>query len=142
MFKTKLFDELTTKELYEILKARARIFITEQKILYVDMDDIDYKSLHVFIEENGQVLAYFRAYLEDEITVKIGRVLTLTHGCGYGARLLVKGLEEVKSKFKCKKIVIDAQKHAEGFYKKFGFVTCSDDFLEEGIIHVKMTKDF
>jgi ElaA protein len=33
---------------------------------------------------------------------------------------------------------MDAQKHAVGFYKKFGFKEVSDDFLEEGIVHVKM----
>lgn len=38
---TKKFDELTTTELYEILKARAEIFIMEQNINYQDMDDID-----------------------------------------------------------------------------------------------------
>ncbi len=35
-------------------------------------------------------------------------------------------------------VIIDAQKHAEGFYKKLGFVTTSGEFLEEGIVHVKM----
>ena len=44
----KHFNELTTKELYEILKARAAIFIMEQNIQYQDMDDIDYESLHCF----------------------------------------------------------------------------------------------
>lgn len=44
----KKFQELTTTELYEILKARAEIFIMEQDINYQDMDDIDYKSLHCF----------------------------------------------------------------------------------------------
>ena len=40
----KKFQELTTTELYEILKARAEIFIMEQEINYQDMDDIDYKK--------------------------------------------------------------------------------------------------
>lgn len=30
------------------------------------------------------------------------------------------------------------QKHAIGFYEKFGFRIVSDEFLEEGIIHVTM----
>lgn len=44
----KNFEELTITELYEILKARAEIFIMEQDINYQDMDNIDYKSLHCF----------------------------------------------------------------------------------------------
>ncbi len=37
-----------------------------------------------------------------------------------------------------KKIVMDAQKYAIGFYEKFGFIVTSDEFLEEGVVHVKM----
>lgn len=54
----KKFDELTTTELYEILKARAEIFIMEQNINYQDMDDIDYGSLHCFIKDGDTVIVY------------------------------------------------------------------------------------
>ena len=37
---SKKFDELTKEELYEILRARAKIFVVEQNICYLDMDDI------------------------------------------------------------------------------------------------------
>jgi len=47
----KKFDELATTELYEILKARAEIFIMEQNINYQYMEDIDYGSLHCFIKD-------------------------------------------------------------------------------------------
>lgn len=43
-FVSKEFNELTTKELYEILKSRAEIFVVEQKISYVDMDNVDFVS--------------------------------------------------------------------------------------------------
>lgn len=48
---SKYFYELTTKELYEILKARAEIFVVEQNCVYQDLDDVDYRSLHIFCEE-------------------------------------------------------------------------------------------
>ena len=38
---SKFFDELTTRELYEILKSRMEIFVVEQKCVYQDFDDID-----------------------------------------------------------------------------------------------------
>ncbi len=47
----KEFNELTTKELYELLKARAEIFVVEQNCVYQDLDDIDYNSLHIFYEK-------------------------------------------------------------------------------------------
>jgi len=139
----KKFDELTTTELYEILKARAEIFIMEQNINYQDMDDIDYKSMHCFIQEGNKVIAYLRAFYksEDKPVVKIGRVLTLEHGKGVGSILLEAGLPAIREKMPCDKIYIEAQKHAIGFYEKFGFVITSGEFLEEGIIHVAMELD-
>lgn len=136
----KTFDELTTTELYENLKARAEIFIMEQNINYQDMDDIDYRSLHCFIKEGDKVIAYLRAFYksEDKSVVKIGRVLTLEHGKGVGRVLLEESIRAIKEKMHCNKIYIEAQKHAVGFYEKFGFVTTSGEFLEEGIVHVAM----
>lgn len=140
---SKKFNELTTTELYEILKARAEIFIMEQHIRYQDMDDIDYQSLHCFFAEEKKITAYLRAYYEDgsKSAVKIGRVLTLKHGNGTGKDLLKQSLKAIKAKLKCNKICIDAQKHAIGFYEKLGFQVTSDDFLEEGIVHAAMELD-
>ena len=36
--KIKTFDELTTRELYEILRSRAEIFVVEQDCVYQDLD--------------------------------------------------------------------------------------------------------
>lgn len=140
---TKKFEELTTTELYEILKARAEIFIMEQNINYQDMDDIDYRSMHCFIQKGDKVIAYLRAFYksEDKSVVKIGRVLTLEHGKGVGRVLLEESIKAIKARMQCNQIYIEAQKHAIGFYEKFGFVTTSGEFPEEGIIHVAMELD-
>lgn len=134
----KKFNELTTTELYEILKARSEIFHMEQNIWYQDMDDVDYHSLHCFFMEGNKVIAYLRAFYEEDNKdfVKIGRVLTVKHGSGIGKELLEQSLAVIKEKMKCKKIGMDAQKHAKGFYEKFGFKVTLDDFLEEGVVHI------
>ncbi len=139
-FKVKAFDELTTSELYEILKARAEIFIVEQDINYQDMDDIDYKSVHFFLEEDNKVLAYLRAFYhdDDKTVIKLGRVLSIRHKNGLGRVLLEKSLAAIKESFECEKIYIHSQTHAAGFYEKFGFKAVSGEFMEEGIMHVKM----
>lgn len=136
----KTFDELTTTELYEILKSRSQIFVIEQNINYQDMDDIDYQSIHCFYKEDNRVIAYLRAFYQDsnKDTVKVGRVLTLEHGHGLGGKLLEESIEAIKVKMPCHKIYIHAQKHAEGFYQKYGFKTTSDEFMEEGVKHVEM----
>lgn len=139
-FTVKSFNELSTKELYEILKSRAEVFLLEQNIVCQDMDDIDYESHHFFMKENDRIIAYLRAYHTDEENkiMKIGRVLTLSHGNGTGRILMDNAINEIKHRFDCKKITVNAQKQADGFYKKCGFKTVSDEFLEEGIPHVKM----
>lgn len=137
-FIVKKFNELTTLELYEILKSRAQIFIVEQNINYQDMDDIDYQSLHCFFEEDGRVVAYLRAFYTEPSVVKIGRVLTLEHGNGLGKKLMEQSLPEIKSLMNPSKIYMHAQKHAAGFYEKLGFQTTSSEFIEEGVVHVEM----
>lgn len=136
----KKFNELTTTELYEILSSRADIFITERNIHYNDLDRIDYNSYHFFFLDNKKVTAYLRAFYENDNKerLRIGRVLTRNHGNGVGKKLLTDTLKYIKENIECKIICMDAQKHAIGFYEKFGFKVTSDEFVEEGIIHVKM----
>lgn len=136
----KEFNELTTKELYELLKARAEIFVVEQNCVYQDLDDIDYNSLHIFYEKDNKVIAYLRAFpKKDEInTIQIGRVMTLEHGNGLGRKLVEDSIQAIKDKTNGTKIFMEAQKYATGFYEKFGFCITSDEFLEDGIPHVAM----
>lgn len=54
---------------------------------------------------------------------------------------MIESLPIIKEKLKPKKIYIEAQKYAEDFYKKFGFITKSKEFLEDGISHVIMELD-
>ncbi len=140
-FLSKSFDELTTKELYEIMKARNMVFLLEQKIICQDLDDVDYESLHCFMVANGRVAAYLRAFYTDEKTVRIGRVLTVSHGRGQGKELMEKSISAIKEKMPCNKIYIEAQKHAIGFYEKHGFKVTSGEFLDEGVVHVAMERN-
>ena len=137
----KYFNELTTKELYEILKARSEIFVVEQNCVYQDLDDKDYESLHIFYEEDGKVAAYLRAFYRDDSVAQIGRVLTLQHGTGLGGKLLKEGIAQIKEKMNPSRLYIEAQCYAIGYYEKEGFSMCSEEFLEDGIPHVKMTLD-
>ena len=139
---SKYFSELTTSELYEILKARSEIFVVEQNCVYQDLDDRDYESLHVFLEERGKVAAYLRSFVRDAETVQMGRVLTIHHGDGLGGELLREGLIEIKKKQNPRQILIEAQCYATGFYEWEGFRICSEEFMEDGIPHVKMILRF
>ncbi len=143
VFKHKTFTELTTRELYEILKSRCEVFLLEQKIICQDMDDVDYDSHHFFLEEDGRVIAYLRAYFIDDkkTAMKIGRVISLTHKSGLGRKLFNESLGVIKETLNCKKLIVSAQKQALGFYEKMGFTVTSGEYLEEGIIHLEMERE-
>lgn len=138
----KTFDELTKEELYELLKARAEIFVVEQNCLYNDLDDRDQKSIHVFLKDEDGISAYLRVLpkgVYDE-NVRIGRVITVKRGVGLGAKVLQAGLSAAKERLGADSVTISAQTHAIGFYEKGGFETVSDVYMEEGIPHVKMVR--
>lgn len=137
-FTVKTFDELSTRELYEILRLRSEIFVVEQNCAYQDIDEKDYDSLHVFCESAGRVTAYLRIFMREEGVAQIGRVVTLKHGTGLGGKLLKTGIELTRERFPAKSIFIEAQCYATGFYAREGFQICTEEFLEDGIPHVGM----
>ena len=137
-FSAKEFNDLTTNELYEILRLRSQIFIVEQKMNCLDMDGVDYNALHCFLLESENIVAYLRAYKTENNSVKIGRVLSATHGIGLGKELMQKSISEIKNYFNCEKIELHSQMSAVGFYEKLGFKQIGKKFLEENVWHVSM----
>lgn len=138
IYKSKEFNELTLNELYGILRARYQVFTLEQQIYYQDMDGIDFDSRHFFIEDNGEIVAYLRAFYTSDRRVKIGRVLTTRRKIGLGMKLMERALEDIRNSMICDTVCLDSQTHAVGFYERFGFMIEGDEFIEAGIPHVSM----
>lgn len=138
IYKAKYFNELTNVELYGILRSRYEVFTLEQKIYYQDMDGIDYDAKHYFIESDEEIVAYLRAFRVSEETVKIGRVLTTKRNVGLGKELMKKAVSDIRDNMMCKRIMLDSQVHAVGFYERLGFIAVSGEFVEAGIPHVSM----
>jgi ElaA protein len=137
----KKFEELSLAELYEILRLRSEVFVVEQNCVYQDLDNIDQGAYHVYLKENGEILAYLRVIdkgnrLEE---VSLGRVISLKRRCGYGSILMKAGIEIAKEKFGAKKIKIGAQAYARPFYEGVGFrVIKEETYMEDGIPHIYM----
>ena len=53
----KKFSELSTEEIYNILKLRSVVFVVEQNCVYQDIDEKDQKATHLFIEKNNEIIA-------------------------------------------------------------------------------------
>ena len=139
--KVKRFDALTTTELYKILAVRSAVFVVEQNCAYQDPDGLDSISHHLWFEENGEIKAYLRIFAQDDEWAKIGRVITTDRGKGLGSKILKAGVTACKEILGKDKIFIEAQCYATGFYAKEGFVCVGDEFMEDGIPHIKMVKE-
>ena len=140
----KRFHELTTEELYQILKLRVSVFVVEQNCPYMELDDLDQNAIHVWLEdEEGKIQAYLRVMdkgAESEF-VSIGRVLAVKHRCGAGSRILTEGIRAAQEFFSAERIYLEAQVYARGLYEKQGFRQISEEFSLDGIPHIKMLRE-
>ena len=139
----KKFDELTTDELYQILKLRVNVFVVEQCCPYPELDDCDQKAVHVWLEDEDGIEACLRI-LDRNIKsewVTIGRVIAVKRRAGLGTRILQAGIRVAKECFEAESVYLEAQTYARAFYEKQGFRVISEEFLEDGIPHVKMLLD-
>lgn len=133
------FEELSVLELQRIYKERVAVFVVEQNCPYPEVDDADLISVHIFKEENNELCAYMRVYLEGE-NIHIGRVLVTQNyrKSGMGRELVARGLEYIETIYPGMPIYAQAQAHLKNFYGSFGFETVSEVYLVDNIPHIDM----
>ena len=137
----KTFQELTTDELYELLKVRSEVFVVEQNCVYQDMDDDDQRSIHLWLTMADKLVALARVcpagtHMKE---ISIGRVITTERGKGYGKQIMLHAIDVAIEYFGATLIDIEAQEYAKGFYEGVGFKQSSETFMLDGIPHIKMT---
>jgi len=141
-FQVKLFSELSTNELYQLLQLRSEVFVVEQNCVYQDLDGKDDKALHVLGFHKNNIVAYSRIFDAGDYfkVASIGRVVVSPklrgHQLGYD--LMKSSIQAVKNQFKTETIKISAQVYLKSFYNNLGFVETSASYLEDGIPHVEM----
>lgn len=143
MITVKHTNELTSKELIDILKERVKVFVVEQNCPYQEVDEDDYDDLHVRLIEDGHLKAYTRIINKgDHIT--FGRVLVVKEyrKAGLGAKIVQSTIDEIKQRFPKQPIQIQAQAYLQEFYAGFGFKAISDVYLEDNIPHLDMLMKF
>ncbi|MFQ9981208.1 MAG: GNAT family N-acetyltransferase [Finegoldia magna] len=133
----KTFEQLTTNELFHIYKLRVDTFVVEQQCLYHEVDDIDLKSHHFYLQQGKDILAYCRLYKQND-AYHIGRVIAAAKHKRYGTQIMKTAIKFATQKLRAQSINIEAQTYAQQFYEKLGFVTTSEPFDEDGIQHIKM----
>lgn len=143
-FITKSFTELSTAELYQILQLRSEVFVVEQNCVYQDIDFKDQKSLHVLGIKENKIIAYTRIFKPGDYfeSASIGRVVVAVseRKYGYGHDLMKASIIAIKENFKVDKITISAQKYLKKFYESHQFSQIGEEYLEDGIPHIRMNK--
>lgn len=140
----KRFHELTTDELYAILKLRVDVFVVEQRCPYGEIDGLDQNALHVWLQDEKGIEAYVRV-LDKGVKSEhaaIGRVIAVKRRMGLGTKIVQAGLDAAREYYGADAVYIEAQTYARSLYEKLGFRQISGEFPEDGIPHIQMLKEF
>lgn len=142
---TKTFQELTTKELYQLLQLRCEVFVVEQDCVYQDIDGKDEKALHVLGFKNDTVVAYTRIFKPGFYfkEASIGRVVVAKNQrqFKYGYAIMEASIDAIKNTYNETTIKISAQTYLKRFYNNLGFQEVGEGYLEDGIPHIGMVKN-
>ena len=142
------FADLTVAQLYAMLALRQEVFVLEQTCLYPDIDGLDPGAHHLlgWRDAGGkpELVAHLRCLAPGAkyAEMSIGRVVTspAARGSGLGRELVAQGIALACQLHPGHAIRIGAQAHLEAFYAGFGFVTVSEPYDEDGILHVDMIR--
>lgn len=144
-FLVKSFSELTTIELYQILQLRSEVFVVEQDCVYQDIDFKDQKSLHVFGFKNDKIITYTRIFKPGDYfkNASIGRVVVKEseRKFGYGHEIMKTSIDTINHFYRATAITISAQKYLKKFYESHNFFQVGDEYLEDGIPHIRMDRN-
>ena len=144
-FQIKTFKELNTIELYNILQLRSEVFVVEQDCVYQDIDFKDQKSLHIFAYKNDKIIAYTRVFKPGDYfeNSSIGRVVVADaeRKHGFGHDLMKASIKAIKENYNADLITISAQKYLKKFYEAHQFIQVGEEYLEDGIPHIRMDKN-
>ena len=133
----------------EAYPIRYAVFVDEQKVPpEMELDAHDPVSLHIIARQGGKAVGTGRllpAQKNDEgrMVGHIGRMAVLKdwRGRGVGAVLLTGLMAAARSRGD-HELVLSAQTHALGFYRRFGFAEEGPQYLDAGIPHQDMRRSF
>ena len=136
----KHFTQLTRDELFQIYKLRVSVFIVEQQCAYPEIDDADQAAYHLWLQDGDGIAAYLRVLPPGTTfdSASIGRVIAVKRRQGLGSRIVAEGIRAARERFGAQTITIEAQTYARALYERAGFVQTSEEFLEDGIPHIRM----
>ena len=139
-------NEISTAELYAVLKLRTDVFLLEQ---HVDEEELDWRDLepttvHYFILDGRDAIACLRVLVDETPEHRdarhiVGRVVVSSdhRGKGLAHALFERMLED----FGGEPLLLHAQEYIAPLYASHGFVAFGDVYEEAGIPHLSMYRD-
>ncbi|GMK44820.1 GNAT family N-acetyltransferase [Paenibacillus glycanilyticus] len=134
----------TPEELESAFSIRKKVFVEEQGVPLADefdeFDRLDGKCEHILAYYDGEAVGTGRIRTVEGMG-KLERICLLEPYRKFGiGRQIIAALEEIALEKGLPKVKLHGQTHAKGFYEKLGYEGASDEFMEDGIPHVLMTK--
>ncbi len=122
---------------------RRAVFIEEQRIpKELEWDEHDATALHAVVRNRlGQVIATGRLLRDADGVARIGRMAVhrVMRSGGHGAAVL-QALEQAARERGDREVALHAQRSAERFYARLGYVPHGEPFDEAGIAHIEMRR--
>lgn len=139
------FNDLSTRQLFDLLALRTEIFVVEQDCPYQEVDEKDKLAFHVLAYTSDNVLIGVSRIIPPGISYKeasLGRVAIRKEfrRQGLAHQLNTKTIHYIESRLNLKELRISAQSHLCRMYEKHGFGVVSEEYLEDGIPHVEMLR--
>lgn len=137
---------MTEEDLHTAFAIRKKVFVEEQGVSSEEeMDEFDALDTgcdHVLVYYNDQPVGTGRVRVVDGYG-KLERICILEEYRKFGlGKVIMHKLEELVQEKGLTKSKLNAQTYAEPFYSKLGYVRFGEEFMDAGIPHILMKKQF
>lgn len=135
----------TENDLKIAFHIRKEVFVEEQgfplEFEFDEYDTLNASSEHILVYYNEKPVGTGRLRVVDGLG-KLERICILEPYRKFGlGKIILKTLEEIAKEQGITQVKLHGQTQAEGFYKKLGYRTSSDVFMEDGGPHLLMIKE-
>ncbi|MEE1132979.1 MAG: GNAT family N-acetyltransferase [Caryophanon sp.] len=141
----KAIEITTMKELQQAFSLRQDVFVEEQGVpAEAELDAFDTLhegTTHILVLNGDEAIGTGRFRLKNGVG-KVERVCVAKSARGQGVgNIIMEKIEQLARGKQYDTLTLHAQTHAKPFYEKLGYVATSEEFMEENIPHVVMTKE-
>ena len=107
----------------------------------MNLTTLDGQCEHILVYYDEQAVGTGRLRVVDGLG-KLERICILEPYRKFGlGKVIIQTLEEIAKDKGIARVKLHGQTQAEGFYKKLGYQTSSNVFIEDGIPHILMIKE-